>query len=206
MVQFLDPLPVKITGIIYSSSDAKSQVTIINNNTRKSESFKMGDKILDAHIIRIFPRKIIIVRSNGQQETLFMYTADAQAELKAMQEVSWTDVVQMQRPSSYLVNPTTFASRVMSLANLIEMLDMTTAYTNNKSVGIRIGNMEPQSIGYALGFLPGDIITKVANLTPTTTAQRMKIHNAHHTAAMGSDIPVQFFRKEKLAYLYLYTL
>ena len=206
VVQFLDPLPVRISGIIYSSNDAKSQVTVINNNTRKSESFKMGDKILDAHIIRIFPRKIIIVRSNGQQETLFMYTADAQAELKAMQEVSWTDVVQMQRPSSYLVNPTTFASRIISLANLIEMLDMTTAYTNNKSVGIRIGNMEPQSIGYALGFLPGDMITKVVNLAPTTTAQRMKIYNAIIQLTNGIRHNCPILRQREAAYLYLYAL
>ena len=205
VVQFLDPLPVKITGIIHSSNEAKSQVTVVNNNTRKSQSFNVGDKILDAHIIRIFPRKIIIVRSNGQQETLFMYSADAQAEMKAMQDVSWADVVQMQRPNSYLVNPTTFASRVISLANLIEMLDMTTAYTNNKSVGIRVGNMEPQSIGYALGFLAGDVITKVANLAPTSTALRMKIYNNIIQLPMGADVTVQFLRKEQLL-TYTYTL
>ena len=134
-----------------------------------------------------------------------MYSADAQAEIKAMQDVSWTDVVQMQRPNSYLVNPTTFASRIISLANLIEMLDMTTAYTNNKSVGIRIGNMEPQSIGYALGFIPGDVITKVVNLAPTTTAQRMKIYNNIIQLPMGSDVPVQFLRKEQLL-TYTYRL
>jgi type II secretory pathway component PulC len=198
VVQFLDPLPIKITGIIYSSNDAKSQVTMVNNNTRKSESYKMGDKLFDAHIIRIFPRKIIIVRSNGQQETLFMYSSDAQAELKAMQEITWTDVVQMQRPFAYLVNPTAFASRVISLANLIEMLDMTTASTNNKNTGIRIGNMEPTSIGYELGFIPGDIITKVADLAPTSTALRMKIYNAIIQKDLGSDITVQFLRQEKL--------
>ena len=59
-IQFLDPLPIKITGIIASSNEAKSQVSIMNNNTNKTDSYTMGDKLFDAYIIRIFPRKIVI--------------------------------------------------------------------------------------------------------------------------------------------------
>ena len=89
IVQFLEPLPVKITGIIASSNEAKSQVTLVDNSTKKSESYRVGDKLFDAYIIRIFPRKIITIRSNGQQETLFMYSDDAQVESKELKNPSW---------------------------------------------------------------------------------------------------------------------
>lgn len=197
IVQFLDPLPIKITGIIASSNEAKSQVTLININTKKSESYKVGSKLFDAYIIRIFPKKIILIRSNGQQETLYMYPADAQAEIKAMQEASWQDVIQKQSETAYTVNPKAFISRITSLASFIEMLDLTTAFKAGESIGCRIGKMDSRSIGYALGFLPGDIIISIADRAPTTTTNRIEIYNALSELQIGARVTVKVLRHGK---------
>lgn len=205
LVQFLEPLPVKITGIIASSNDAKSQVTVINNTTKKSESYRIGDKLFDAYVIRIFPRKVIIIRSNGQQETLFMYPSDAQEETQKLKDRSWADVVQQQSQNNYLINPAAFRQRVISLAHLIDMADLTTAFKGGKALGVRVGKIEPTSIANALGFMAGDVVTKIQGIAPISTMNRMKIHNLIGALDMGSDISVQFTRRGQLL-TYTYTL
>ena len=204
-IQFLDPLPIKITGIIASTNEAKSQVTIVNTNTKKSESYRVGDKLFDAYVVRIFPKKVILIRSNGQQETLYMYPADAQADIKVLQESSWSEVIQKQSDTSYLVNPKTFISRIGDLAQLIEMLDLTTAFRRGESIGCRVGKMDTRSIGYALGFLPGDIITNINGITPSTTTNRIKIYNALSDLNLGAQVKVQLIRRGHTS-TYEYTL
>ncbi len=194
-IQFLDPLPIKITGIIASTNEAKSQVTIVNTNTKKTESYRVGDKIFDAYVVRIFPKKVMLIRSNGQQETLYMYPADAQADIKALQESSWADVIQKQSDTSYLVNPKAFISRIGNLAQLIEMLDLTSAFRRGESIGCRVGKMDTKSIGYALGFLPGDIVTNINSIIPSTTTNRIKIYNALSELDLGAQVKVQILRK-----------
>lgn len=197
-IVFLEPLPITINGIISSSDETKSQVTVVNNNTKKSESHRLGDKIFDAYIIRIFPKKIIIIRSNGQQETLFMYPVDAQKEIDNLKDVSWDDVVQKQSESVFLVNPKTFAERITSLAQFIERLDITTALKQDKSVGVRIGNIDPKSIGAALGLTTGDAIIKINGKAPSTTDARLAIYDELLAAPLGATIKVHIARKGQL--------
>lgn len=203
-VQFLEPLPIKISGIITSSNEAKSHVTIVDTNTKKSESYKLGDKLFDAYVVRILPNKIILIRSNGQQETIFKSPEDAQAEIKSLQDTSWIDVVEKKSENLYIVNPTTFTARVSSLAQLIDILDATTAFKNGISIGSRIGKIQDKSLGYALGFRPGDIITSINSISPTTTTNRVNIYNAIYSLPLGSKIIVDILRYgKKLVHEYI---
>lgn len=194
-IHFLEPLPIKITGIIASSNEAKSQVSIMNINSKKTESYKVGDKVFDGYIIRIFPKKIIVIRSNGQQETLFLFPSDAQLEIKNLQDVSWNDVVQRQTDSSYLINPDAFTSRITSLAQFIDMVDLTTAFKNGQSVGVRVGKIDTKSVGTALGFMPGDTVTSIQDIAPTTTKNRLQIYNKISEAPLGARVKVHLMRK-----------
>ena len=194
-IQFLEPLPIKITGIIASSNEAKSQVSIMNNNTKKTDSYRVGDKLFDAYIIRIFPKKIIIIRSNGQQETLFLFGSDAQAEIKSLQDPLWNEAIQRQGESSYLINPSLFAEKIGSLAQFIDAVDITTAFKNGVSTGLRVGKMDSRSVGYALGFMPGDTVTKILDIEPNSTKNRMNIYNKLTQLALGAHIKVEFKRR-----------
>lgn len=195
-IQFLEPLPIKISGIISHSVEAKSQVTLVNTNTKQSQSFKVGNKVFDAHIIRIFPKKIILLRSNGQQETLYMYPEDAQVDIKNLKGASWNDVVLKQSESSYLINAVNFVNRV-NLAKLIDMLDAKTAFSKGQSVGCWIGKMDENSIGYALGLLPEDVIININNIPPTTTANRIKIYDSIQNLKSDSKVKVEILRNNK---------
>jgi type II secretory pathway component PulC len=197
-IQFLEPLPVTVSGIIISTNESKSHVTLVNNNTKESKSYKLGSKLFDAYIVRILPNKVILIRSNGQQEVLFKSPEDAQAEIKALKDVSWSDVIQKQSDTSYIINTTAFVARITNLAQLIDMLDATTAFKQNKSIGCHIGNMEQKSIGYALGLLPGDILVRINNIEPTTTENRVAIYNAIQELPPESTVILEIVRNDTL--------
>ncbi len=197
-IQFLKPLPLKISGIIGSNNEMKSQVSFVNTNTGKTESFKVGDKVLDAYILRILPKKVLVVRSNGQQETIYVYSNEAKEDTTILQDTSWSEVLQQQSEHSFLINPTEFKSRVNSLADLIEMLDLTTVSRAGKPAGVRIGKMKKTSIGFAGGFEPGDIITKILSTAPVSSAERMALFNEIASLELGAQIPVQYMRHNTL--------
>lgn len=205
-VQFLEPLPIKITGIIAHSTESKSQVTIVNTKTKETESHKVGDKIFDAYIIRILPKKIILIRSNGQQETLYLYPEDAEEDIKKLKETSWKDVVYQKDPTTFVINAQAFALRITSLAQLIEMLDATTAFSKGESIGCRIGKMQDKSIGYSLGLLPGDIIVDIAGIKPTTTTNRVSIYNKIFSLKSGDSAKIKLLRNnQEIIHTYLIT-
>jgi len=202
-VQFLEPLPIKITGIIAHRDETKSQVTLINNNTKESSSYKVADKIFDAYILRIFTKKIILIRSNGQQETLYMYPEDAEKEINELKQTNWTDIVQPLEKNKFAVNTDNFALRIHSLAQLIEMLDLSTAFKQGISIGCRIGKIEEKSIGYSFGFRPGDMIIDIANIAPIDTISRINIYNILKDLKNNDTIKVSFARDgQKMAHEY----
>lgn len=196
-VQFLEPLPIKITGIISHSDESKSQVTLMNTNTKESASYRVGDKIFDAYILRIFTKKIILIRSNGQQETLYMYSEDAEKEINELKQLNWSDIVQPLAPNKFAINKDNFGLKVHSLAQLIEMLDLSTAFKQGVSIGCRIGKIEENSIGYAFGFRPGDMIIDIANIAPIDTVSRVNIYNILKELKHNDSIKVSFARNGK---------
>jgi len=202
---FSKPLPYKITGIIASNNEMKSQVSLFNTNSGKTESFNCGDKILDAYILRIFPRKILVVRSNGQEEAIYLYQEDAKLAMAQMQDTTWSDVIQQRTSYEYLVNPATFQLRIHSLANLLDMIDLTTASQNGKPVGLRVGSLLPTSIGFAAGFIPGDIITSIMHRAPFSTPERVAILNEISALQHGDRIEIEFIRNGS-SYAHTYKL
>lgn len=196
-VQFLEPLDIKISGIISSPDENKSQVTLVDTKSNESKSYKIGDKLLDAYILRIFPRKITVIRSNGQQDTIFMYKEDAEGEIKELKGMSWADVVEKLSDTDFLIDKDNFIKKVTNLAELIDMLDLTTAFKNGVSVGCQIGNMDERSIGNSLGLYKGDIILSIDNIPPNNTENRLLIYKKFDLAKNQDIIKLEILRKNK---------
>lgn len=196
-VQFLDPLPIKISGIISSPNENKSQITLVNTKTNESNSYKVGDKLLDAYILRILPRKVIVIRSNGQQDTIFMYQEDAEKEIQELKETSWKEVVQKLSDTEFIINKENFVEKVESIANFIDMLDVTTAFKKGISIGCQIGNLDEKSIGPSLGLMTGDIILNISDIAPTNTENRINIYNKISTIKSNQTIKLEILRENK---------
>jgi general secretion pathway protein C len=204
-IDFLSPLPITLKGIIFTNNDAENHAIIANNKTKQEALYKIGDKIEDADIIHISRHKIILIRSNGQQETIFITPADAQEDPIYARDKSWTYVVKKISDTVYKIDPKAFMKRINNLAQFIDMLDVTTAFSKGKSLGCRIGMLTPQSIGPSLGLQQGDIIATINDIPVTTTQDRLTLYNTITTLPLQSTIRVKFIRNEQ-EYIMSYVL
>ncbi len=194
--QFIEPLPVTLKGIIVIlNDDSKNRVIIMDNRTNKETSYRVGDMIEDAQIIRIFSNKVILMRSNGQQEVLYLREKDAKMDPSYVNSGgNWQEVITSTAPGTFTVNTADFVSRVQSLGQFIDILEVTTAYKAGESVGCRIHSTGPGSLGSALGLQKDDLIVKVNDITVTSTQNRLAIYNQIMTLKTNDVIHVTLIR------------
>lgn len=196
--QFLDPLKVTLKGIIVVlNDDSKNRAIISDTRTKKEDVYKVGDVIDDAQLIKIFGKKIVFLRSNGQQEVLYLRPKDAQMDPVYAAGAGFKDIAQEITEHAYLISPKEFKRRVKSLAQFIDLLDLTTVYKQGKSIGCRIGNIEPDSLGFELGFKPGDVILTVDNIPATDSQHRFAIYKKIVDMQTKQNIIVELLRNNQ---------
>jgi type II secretory pathway component PulC len=199
---FLEPLPITLKGIIFVwNDDTKNRAIIADNRTTAESSYKVGDVIEDAQLIRIFNNKIIFMRSNGQQEVLYLREKDAKLDPSFANIDGWENVIQMVTADNYQINTLEFTNRISSLGQLIDMLDITTVYKQGESIGSRIG--VNNALSAALGMQKGDVITLINDIPATTTNNRMTIFKKVITLSTNDAIHINFIRngrEEKITY------
>lgn len=192
---FLEPLPITLKGIIIvSQDDAKSMATISDNRTNQEVVYKIGDTIEDAQLIRIFRNKVVFVRTNGQQEILYLRERDAQSDPVYAFLGDWEDVIEKISDTEFTVDPGLFVERVQNLAQFIDILDLTTSYKRGKNIGCRVGTIAENSLGAALGLHSGDIILTINTISATSAANRYTIYKAVISAKIDDTIVVSVQR------------
>lgn len=195
---FLPPLNITLKGIVtVSYDDAKNRAIIADNKTNQEGVYKTGDTIEDSQLMRIFANKVVLVRSNGQQEVLYLREKDAKTDPMFAALSGWAEIIHESRPGEYTIDPTLFADRVKSLAQFIDMLDLTSVYKKGQNVGCRIGAIEKDSLGIMLGLQSSDIIVRINNIPATDTAHRLKIYKeVIQAAGQGKPIVVEYLRRK----------
>ncbi len=203
--QFLDPLEVTLKGIFVLNTDSsKNRAIVMDNQTTKEATYKVGDKIADAQLIRIFPNKIILLRANGQQEVMYVREMDAQADAQYAKPDEWSKIIKSINETTYLVDPLAFADRVQDLSNLIDMLHIITAYKQGKSIGCRIGQAGEKSLALALGLQAGDVVLAIDNISADTMENRLKIYKSILSKQMNDRVAVTLLRnKDELTFEYI---
>lgn len=201
---FLDPLPITLKGIIIvANNEDKNRVIISDNKTNQEAIYKVSDMISDAQLIRIFNNKAIFIRSNGQQEVLYLREKDAMSDPVYALLGNWDNVIQKISDNNYFINPDEFINRITNLAQLIDILNLTTAYKKGESIGCRIGHLHENSLGPALGLRYGDIILSINNIPATTTQNRFSIYKEIIAMQHNDIITVQLLRNNREIMLYL---
>lgn len=206
-VEFLDPLNITLKGIVIvvSNDNDKHRAIIQDNATKNEMTYKVGNMIEDAQLIRIFNNKVIFLRSNGQQEVLYLREKDAELDPNYTILNGWSDVVQRIDNEHYLINPTTFLARIQDLAQFIDILDVTTAYQKGQSIGCLIGTVNNNSLGAALGLKTGDIIVDIDNIPAADTQQRFTIYKNIIAKKSNESTHVHILRNQQALTL-VYTL
>jgi type II secretion system protein C len=189
---FLEPLQIKLKGIIFVGDDQKNRALI--ERTGQEFNFKLGDTIEDAQLIGIFKNKVVIIRSNGQEETIFLREKEAKKFGIAHSLERWEDVIKIVDANHFVVDPEAFIEVIPSLAALINDLDLITVYKNGQPAGTRIGSLNPGSLGLELGLQMGDIITAINGKKANTVTERLGVYADMIRLPLGAVIEVGFTR------------
>jgi type II secretory pathway component PulC len=126
---------------------------------------------------------------------MYVTTVDASNDPAYQRNTPWSKVVRNIDTAVYQVDPKALIKRIPNVSQMIEMLDLTTAYQQGRSLGCMIGSIAPQSIGSALGFESGDIITRINDVPTTTTKDRTTIYQSIKNMIEGDTIVVTLTRK-----------
>jgi len=195
---FLPPLDITLKGIMSIDDNSTNRAIISDNKTSTEKNYRAGDTVEDAQLIRIFYNRIVLIRSNGQQETLYINEKDVETDPAYLEsQDNWTHIVKKIGTDHFLLDPETFVQLSRNLAQFIDMLDLTTVYKEGESIGCRVGKITHNSLGAAMGLEPFDIITKINNMPATSTDERFAIYKDLVTKDFGDEIIVTTKQNDK---------
>lgn len=194
-VEFLDPIGVTLKGIMaFALDETKNRAIIADNKTNVETMYRVGDRIEDAQLLRIYSNKVLFIRSNGQQEIVYLREEDALNDPIFAMVLGWDDCIIPVTDHYYTVDPEIFVSRIGNLGQFIDLLDLTTVYKKGTIIGCRIGIVQSNSLAASLGLRQGDIITMINDIPATSTSNRLAIYRAVTSSKPGDSIRVTFMR------------
>lgn len=193
-IKFLEPLGIELKGIMVAHDEDENRAILKDKKTNTSKNYKLGDTVEDAQIIRILNKKVVLIRSNGQQETLYLTLRDAQIEQLLSPTDNWQTVALKKDATTYFVDPHNFAARVRNLAQCIDMLNLTTVYKKGVSAGTRIGKVAQNTLAPALGLQQGDIIESIDGIPATDTKSRYDIYEHIIGLQLGQTVTLTMQR------------
>ena len=187
------PLDIALKGTVVFNDDSKNIAMISDNKSHEEKNYKVGDTIEDAQLVRIFHNKIILIRSNEQQEIVFFDEKEAQLETSITKK-TWDHVVKKDSEAHYLVDPSAFVSTIPMLSQFIDLLDLTTVYKQGQSIGCRIGKYPDHSIAPSMGLTSGDIIKTINSIEIASNEGRVRAYNTITAMKVGDEITVEIQR------------
>lgn len=189
-IPFLPPLTISLKGIIASASEENS-VAMIADETNKEKMFHLGDKVKDAEVIKISRNKVVLLRSNGQQETFYLIKED----LSAQDSERWNNIVKKINDQKYKIDPYTFQEEVDSFGNFIERAAILgIAYSQGTPIGIKIGDTQNCDVATNLGLIQGDVIRSINGIDTADSKNRTKIYDTITAMKINSTITVDLIR------------
>lgn len=191
--EFVDPLKIKISGIISSSNEEKS-IAMITDETNKEKIYRLGDKIIDGQIIKISKNKIVLLRSNGQQE-IFLLREENKPGEKIPEK--WKYIIKKIDENNFNIDPKEFSKKIETLGQFIEEFALIPAYQNGNIIGMRIGNIKENQIASAFGLNKNDIVLSINNINTSEIKDRIKIYDQTIESKLGNKIELVLNRNNK---------
>ncbi len=187
---FVAPLNITLKGIIVTGDEQKS-AAMVADETNKEHMYYLGDKIKDAQIIKISRNRVVVLRANGQQESFYLIKDD----LFLPSSDKWENIVKKISDQKYKIDPHAFKLEVESLGNFIERVGVLgTAYSNGKSVGVKIGDTKDRDVASSLGILQNDVVTTINGISVADVKDRMRLYDAISKMKVGDNITVNMLR------------
>ena len=191
---FLEPIQFTLVGTIVSPIDTESRAVVADNRTKKEQSYAIGNEIEDSQIIDINYKSITLIRSNGQKETLYLSGFD-----KILKKINAVDnaIAKNINQYEYIIDPDAFINKIRTLGELIDELNLTTAYENGISIGCKIGPILENSIAKLIGLEKSDIILSINKKPVANLEDRLIVFDLVTSLKNGDSINLKINRKGK---------
>jgi hypothetical protein len=184
---FLPPLQLVVRGTIINSDPKYNRAFIENSRTKDERSYGLGDIVDDAQIIFIGKQKIVFIRSNGQQETIYISKSAAEKD-NAIFDLSWNSFINKDKNNNIRVDVGLIVKRVETLGNFLDELDVVTYFNNSIPVGCIVCSSDENSLSNALGLKVNDVIVSVDGIRTNTPESRVKIYE--NLILQSYEVPV----------------
>jgi type II secretory pathway component PulC len=196
---FVTPLDVTLKGVMFLADDQLNSVAVVQNNSVKTEAnYRVGEFIEDAQVLKMFADKVLVIRSNGQQEMLYLREEDAAQDLQFEDRSTvQSDIVFMIQEGVFSVNVAKFVEKINNLGQFIDMLGLITVYNQGQASGCRVGEVGDQSLGNALGLKEGDVIEKVDGELITNLTSRVAAYNVVVKKSIGDVVSMSIRRGDQ---------
>lgn len=192
--EFVNPLPIKLKGIVLSSDELKS-IAMIEDETQKEGLYYFGEKIKDAQVIKISRNKVVLLRANGQQETLSLRKEEDLLGITPTEpQEKWKYAIKKIDDFNFEIDPSQFKKNLPPLNELIEELSLGSAYDQANILGIKVGKVDPNEIGFIIGLKPNDIITSINNINTFDIKDRIKIYDELSGIKKGNNVQLALKR------------
>jgi type II secretion system protein C len=190
LVKLAPPLSISMSGIIFSPKRIDKSVVMVSDETNKEAMYHVGDKIKDGIIIKIGQDRIVILRSNGQQETFFLRKNVTLESLngKDDSDSNASRLAVEKSENNYELSKEVFCSKIQSVGDLLKEFDLSPVYSNNQINGFRIYNADQDSFAASLGIKEGDILLAIHDIPISDMKSRMNVYELF----TGKDVPKEF--------------
>lgn len=193
-IEPIPPLTLTLKGIMFASDNSQKSIALIEDETAKEHSYHLGNKIKDAQIVKIARDKVVLIRSNGQQETLLLRKDD---NLFLTAKDKWPTIIKKIDENTFEIDLNNFKQEVKSLGSLLDALSLINALKNNTVVGVRIGKLNEGNIGLLLGLNSGDIIESINEIPTNSVTDRLKVISYLKQLNYGQSFEVKINRGDK---------
>lgn len=195
-MEMLPALNIVLNGIVLAADDEKS-VAIISDETLKEQIFYNGDQIKDAFLAKIMKNRIVIFRSNGQQETFFLRKDEDLLSKSTEGNSEWKKIVVPLSPGEFQIDPEQCQKKIPSLGAFIELFHFFPAVQNNQCIGIQCEEEKNIALLQAFGLAPHDLIVSINNIMLTDQKKMLKAYQEVVATKEKGSVDVRLIRNKQ---------
>ena len=201
-MEMLPALNIVLNGIVLAADDDKS-VAIISDETLKEQIFYNGDQIKDAFLAKIMKNRIVIFRSNGQQETFFLRKDEDLVSKTAEGNSEWKKIIIPLSPGEFQIDPEQCQKKIASLGAFIELFRFFPFVQNNQCIGIQCEEEKNIALLQDFGLAHHDLIVSINNIMLTDQKKMLKAYQEVVATKENGSIDVRLIRnKQEIAIRY----
>lgn len=194
--EILPALPVILNGIVLSS-DVDNSMAVISDETLKERVLYVGDELKDAFLAKIMKNKIILFRSNGQQETFFLRKEDEGILTSQEPGGEWKRVIIALGEGVFQVDSEQFIKKVPSLGIFIEMFHLVPVTTVEGFSGIQCEAVKKFQMLQDFGLQARDLITSINDIMLTDQNKMLKAYEEVVTTQESGTVEVKLQRNNQ---------